>query len=202
MLYSVRGNLIHIEPKVAVVECGGVGFKCHITMNTARQLPSLGSETTLYTIMNVREDAIELFGFADQAELSCFRQLTSISGVGPKAALAILSELSPEKVALAVASGDYKTLTRAQGVGPKLAQRIALELKDKVSKLQASGGIELTQEAIQASANASGNAAEAVSALTVLGFTAGEASIAIGKLDSALPVEILVRDALKALARR
>lgn len=200
MLYSVRGKLTHMEPRMAVIECGGVGFKCNITMTTARQLPSLGSEAMLYTIMNVREDAIELFGFADQAELSCFKQLTSVTGVGPKAAVAILSELSPERVALAAASGDYKTLTKAQGVGPKLAQRIVLELKDKVSALQASGGMDILQGAGVVSA--AGNASEAVNALTVLGFTVGEASAAVGKLDSALPVEALVRDALKSLAKR
>ena len=199
MLYSVRGKLIQLERRAAVIECGGVGFYCHITMNTARQMPSLGSEATLYTIMNVREDAIELFGFAGQAELSCFRQLTAISGVGPKAALAILSELSPEKVALAAAGGDYKTLTRAQGVGPKLAQRIVLELKDKVSALQATG-VELPASAGVPSA--AGAAAEAVSALTMLGFSASEASAAVGRLDSSLPVETLVREALKTLGRR
>lgn len=199
MLYSVRGKLIHAEPRVAVIECGGVGFKCHITMTTARQLPSLNSEAMLYTIMNVREDAIELFGFADQAELGCFKQLTSVSGVGPKAALAILSELTPERVALAAASGDYKALTKAQGVGPKLAQRVVLELKDKVSALQTSGGISMPQGGGVPSA--AGNAAEAVSALTMLGFTAGEASVAVGKLDSSLSVEALVHDALKSLAR-
>ncbi|MPN21687.1 Holliday junction ATP-dependent DNA helicase RuvA [bioreactor metagenome] len=86
MLYSVRGKLVHMEPRVAVIECGGVGFRCHITMTTARQLPPLGSEAMLYTIMNVREDAIELFGFSDQAELGCFKQLTSVTGVGPKVA--------------------------------------------------------------------------------------------------------------------
>lgn len=200
MLYSVKGTLIHVEPRTAVIECGGVGFLCNITMNTARQLPSLGSEAMLYTMMNVREDAIELFGFAGQAELNCFRQLTAISGVGPKAALAILSELSPEKVALAVAAGDFKTLTRAQGVGPKLAQRIVLEMKDKVGALQPSGGIDLSGGAGPVSA--AGSAAEAVSALTVLGFSASEASAAVGRLDSALPVETLVREALKALAKR
>ena len=97
MLYSVRGTLIHMEPRIAVVECGGVGFRCYITMNTARQLPKVGEEASLYTMMSVREDAIELFGFADQGELECFKQLTSISGVGPKAAVAVLSELSPER---------------------------------------------------------------------------------------------------------
>ena len=135
MLYSLRGELLHIEPKMAVICCGGVGFRCQITMNTARQLPSVGSEAMLYTMMNVREDAIELFGFADQGELNCFKQLIGITGVGPKAANAILSEMSPERVAMAVAAGDYKSLTRAQGVGPKLAQRIVLEMKDKVGAL-------------------------------------------------------------------
>jgi Holliday junction DNA helicase RuvA len=200
MLYSVKGELLHVEPKMAVVCCGGVGFRLQITMNTARQLPSIGSEAMLYTMMNVREDAIELFGFASQEELVSFKQLTSISGVGPKVGLSILSELSPEKVALAVAAGDYKALTKAAGVGPKLAQRIVLELKDKVQALSTSaGGFEMPTGGV---VSAAGNAAQAVDALTVLGFTAGEASAAVGKLDSALPVETLVRDALKMLARR
>ena len=98
MFYSVRGELIHAEARMAVVECGGVGFRCHITMNTARQLPAVGEEVLLYTMLSVREDALELFGFADQAELNCFRQLTAVSGVGPKAAAAVLSELSPEQI--------------------------------------------------------------------------------------------------------
>lgn len=201
MLYCVKGELIHLEPRMAVVSCSGVGFRLQITMNTARQMPSIGSEAMLYTFMNVREDAIELFGFADQGEMTCFKQLTAISGVGPKAGLSILSELTPERVALAVASGDYKALTKAAGVGPKLAQRIVLELKDKVgANLAASaGGTELPAAV---TVSASSNAAQAVDALTVLGFTAGEASQAVGRLDSALPVETLVRDALKMLARR
>ena len=201
MLYSVKGELIHLEPRVAVVCGGGVGVRCQITTNTARQLPSVGGEVMLYTIMNVREDAIELFGFADQNELMSFKQLTAISGVGPKVGLSILSELSPEKVALSVAAGDYKALTKAAGVGPKLAQRIVLEMKDKVKALTStSGGVDLS--ANSGIVSAAGNAAQAVDALTVLGFTAGEASAAVGKLDSTLPVEVLVRDALKMLARR
>ncbi len=201
MLYSVKGELIHLEPRVAVISCGGVGFRCQITMNTARQMPAIGGEAMLYTIMNVREDAIELFGFADQNELACFKQLTAISGVGPKVGISILSELSPERVALAVAAGDFKALTKAAGVGPKLAQRIVLEMKDKVSALGTSGGGGMEIPA-GAAVSASTNAAQAVDALTVLGFTAGEASAAVGKLDSSLPVETLVRDALKMLARR
>ena len=198
MIYSIKGTLTHIEPKLAVVDCGGVGFACHITMNTARQLPPQGQEVQLYTILNVREDAMELFGFAETAERQCFQQLTGITGVGPKAALAILSELSPEKLALAVAAGDHKTITRAQGVGPKLAQRVVLELKDKVGALQTSGDFEMPAGPV----SAAGNAAEAVNALTVLGFSASEASAAVGKLDSALPVNELVRQALKNLARK
>ncbi len=198
MLYSVRGTLVHLEPRMAVVECSGVGFRCQITMNTARQLPALGAEALLYTILNVREDAMELFGFADQSELRCFQQLTAVSGVGPKAAIAILSELSPDRIAIAVAGGDYKSLTRAQGVGPKLAQRIVLELKDKVGAMPSTDGGGMPEGVV----SAAGNAAEAVNALTVLGFSAGEASAAVGRLDSGLPVNELVRLALKSLAAR
>lgn len=199
MIYSVRGKLIHADPKLAVIECGGVGMACQITLNTARQLPSVGSETMLYTMMNVREDAIELFGFAEQDELASFKMLTTVSGVGPKVGIAILSELTPERVALAVAAGDHKALTKASGVGPKLAQRIVLELKDKCALPTGNGGVEMPQTG---PTSAAGNAAEAVSALTVLGFSAGEAAAAVGKLDSTLPVEALVRGALRLLANK
>ena len=204
MLYCVKGELLKLEPRMAVVMCGGVGFRLQITMNTARQMPAIGSEALLYTEMVVREDAMELFGFADQNELTCFKQLTAISGVGPKVGISILSELTPERVALAVAAGDYKALTKAAGVGPKLAQRIVLELKDKVGGLATSGGVDMggISAPVAGIVSAAGNATQAVEALTVLGFTAGEASAAVGKLDSSLPVETLVRDALKMLARR
>ncbi len=194
MIYSVKGKLIYLDPQTAVVECGGVGFRCQITMNTAREMPPVGEEARLFTYMNVREDAIELFGFADKSEMDCFKQLISISGVGPKAATAILSEMTPDKVALAAATGDYKAFTKAQGVGGKTAQRIVLELKDKVKGFTSEmpmqpGGV----------ASVSGNAEAAVSALTMLGFTAGEASAAVGKLDSSKPVEVLIKEALKSL---
>ncbi|MBQ9414665.1 MAG: Holliday junction branch migration protein RuvA, partial [Clostridia bacterium] len=150
------------------------------------------------TMMNVREDAIELFGFADKRELDCFKQLTSITGVGPKAGIAVLSELSPEKVALAVAAGDHKAFTRAPGVGPKLAQRIVLEMKDKVAALAPSDGVDIGSGTVSISV---GNAAEAVRALSVLGFSQSEAAAAVGKLDETLGVEELVRGALKSLAK-
>ena len=137
MLYSVRGKLIQTTATCAVVECGGVGFLCQTTLNTLKTLKP-GSEVMLYTYLNVREDAMELFGFATKTELDTFKTLISVSGVGPKAGLALLSELSPEQVAMAIATDDVKTITRAQGIGKKIAQRIVLELKDKLAKAAAS----------------------------------------------------------------
>lgn len=198
MLYRLRGSLIHIEPSFAVIECAGVGYKCYTTMNTQRSLPAIGKEAVLYTHMNVREDAVDLFGFSSLAELNCFKLLTSVSGVGPKVGLAILSVLSPEQVAVAVAAGDFKTLTMAQGVGNKLAQRVILELKDKLKAL--GGGEEVTAAA--GVVNAAGNAAEAMNALTVLGYTPSDVSPVVAKFDSSLPVEELIRLTLKAMAGR
>ncbi|MCH3972450.1 MAG: Holliday junction branch migration protein RuvA [Oscillospiraceae bacterium] len=195
MFYSLKGILTHIEPNVAVVECGGVGFLCRTTMNTQKVLPPLGQETKLYTHLNVREDALELFGFATQAELNCFKMLTNISGVGPKAGLSILSVLTPEQVAAAAATGDSKAFTRASGVGPKLGQRIVLEMKDKVKSMQAADPGFLQSTGVP---SAAGNAEAAVNALTVLGYSVSEASGAVAKLDSSLPVEELIRQALKS----
>ena len=198
MLYRLRGSLIHTEPSFAVIECAGVGYKCYTTMNTQRSLPAIGKEAVLYTHMNVREDAVDLFGFSSLAELNCFKLLTSVSGVGPKVGVAILSVLSPEQVAVAVAAGDFKTLTMAQGVGNKLAQRVILELKDKLKAL--GGGEEVTAAA--GVVNAAGNAAEAMNALTVLGYTPSDVAPVVAKFDSSLPVEELIRLTLKAMAGR
>ena len=198
MLYRLRGSLIHTEPSFAVIECAGVGYKCYTTMNTQRSLPAIGKEAVLYTHMNVREDAVDLFGFSSLAELNFFKLLTSVSGVGPKVGLAILSVLSPEQVAVAVAAGDFKTLTMAQGVGNKLAQRVILELKDKLKAL--GGGEEVTAAA--GVVNAAGNAAEAMNALTVLGYTPSDVAPVVAKFDSSLPVEELIRLTLKAMAGR
>ena len=198
MLYRLRGSLIHTEPSFAVIECAGVGYKCYTTMNAQRSLPAIGKEAVLYTHMNVREDAVDLFGFSSLAELNCFKLLTSVSGVGPKVGLAILSVLSPEQVAVAVAAGDFKTLTMAQGVGNKLAQRVILELKDKLKAL--GGGEEVTAAA--GVVNAAGNAAEAMNALTVLGYTPSDVAPVVAQFDSSLPVEELIRLTLKAMAGR
>ncbi|ARP49906.1 MULTISPECIES: Holliday junction branch migration protein RuvA [Caproicibacterium] len=196
MFYSLKGTLTHIEPNIAVIECAGVGFLCRTTMNTQKALPQLGQEAKLYTHLNVREDALELFGFATKAELNCFKMLTTISGVGPKAGLSILSVLTPEQVAAAAATGDSKAFTRANGVGPKLGQRIVLEMKDKVKSMQAADPSLLQQPTGVLSA--AGNAEAAVNALTVLGYSVSEANSAVAKLDSSLPVEELIRLALKS----
>ena len=202
MIYSVNGTLIHTEPGAAVVECGGVGFKCLTSMGTLRTLPAPGAQVKLYTKLNVREDAMDLFGFATQAELNCFQLLTSVSGVGPRVALSILSELSPEKLALAVAAGDSKALTRANGVGAKLAQRIALELKDKVKQLGAPGAAPAGPVGESGPVSAAGNAANAVAALAVLGYTPSEAASVVAKFDSALPTEELIRLSLREMGSR
>lgn len=196
MFYRLRGTLIHSEPGMAAVECGGVAFKCLTSMNTLRALPRQGEEAVLYTHLNVREDALDLFGFATIAELNCFKMLTGVSGVGPKVGLAILSELTPEQVALAVATGDSKSLTRASGVGTKLAQRIALELRDKVKNLQSGGG---ASAPAVGQVSASSNAAAAVNALAVLGYQPADAAAVVAKFDSSLSVEELIRLSLKAM---
>ena len=199
MFYSLKGILIHTEPSLAVVECGGVGFKCSTTLNTQRELPKIGEQVTLYTHLNVREDALDLFGFATTAELNCFKMLTGVSGVGPKVGLAILSELAPEQVAMAVATGDSKTLTRASGVGNKLAQRIILELRDKVKGMEMSGNSGFSAAGVVSAAS---NAAEAVNALAVLGYSPTDVAAVVGKFDSSLSVEELIRLSLKAMGSK
>ncbi len=200
MLYSVKGKLIHTTSSSAVVECGGVGFNCQTTINTLKTL-KMNTEVTLFTYLNVREDAMELFGFATKAELDTFKTLISVTGVGPKAGLAVLSELSPEQVAMAIATDDIKTITRAQGIGKKIAQRIILELKDKLAK---SVSADSSMSAVQAGAvNAvSGNIPKAIEALGVLGYSPSDVSPVLATLDSSLPVEQLIAQTLKQMGRQ
>ncbi len=200
MFYSVRGKLIHMDSSTAVVECGGVGYNCQTTMNTLKNL-RLGDEVTLFTYLNVREDAMELFGFSAKTELDTFKTLIGVSGVGPKAGLAILSELSPEQVAMAIATDDVKTITRAQGVGKKIAQRIVLELKDKLAKSLSSEDTSLPSAAAAANA-AMGNIPKAIEALGVLGYSPADVSGILATMDSALPVEQLIAQTLRQMGRQ
>jgi len=203
MFYSLKGTLTYIEPGITVIECGGVGFKCLTSMQTQKKLPKIGETVTLYTHMNVREDALDLFGFTTLSEQSCFKLLIGISGVGPKAALAILSELSPDELALALASGNTKAITKAQGVGPKLAQRIIVELKDKVlPTTSGSSDSFLPMETSGGAISFSNNVKEAINALTVLGYQQQDAAKVVASLDCTLSVEELIRQALKKFSGR
>ncbi len=195
MIYSLRGTLLFTDPSSAVIECGGVGYKCAVTVNTLRQLPKIGSEAMIFTYMNVREDAVDLFGFASEDELASFKLLIAVNGVGPKAALAILSELTPEKLAFAIAGGDVKAITKAPGVGPKLAQRIVLELKDRVLP----GGAPAEVNGSGTVLEGSSDLAQAVGALVALGYAQSEAASAVAKTDTSQPVEQIIKDALKHL---
>lgn len=196
MIYSVKGTLVHIESGFAVVECAGIGYRVNTTLVTQRNL-KLNTTVTLFTYMHVREDAVELFGFYTKEELSTFKLLISISGVGPKVALAILSELSSEMIALSVSSGDYKTLTRASGVGPKLAQRIVLELKDKIKGISVdSADSVVTKGSVIAD---TGNIPKAVQALAVLGYSAADVTPILSQLDPSLTVEQLISATLKQM---
>lgn len=196
MYYSLRGEVIHLETGIAVIECGGVGYKCQTTSNTQRNL-SIGAQAKLFTYLNVREDAMELYGFYTKEELSAYKTLIGVSGVGPKVGLAILSSLTPSQVSLAVASGDVKTITTAQGVGKKLAQRIILELKDKFN-------IGASQDtAVSNTVNVTaGNVPKAIEALTVLGYSSSDVAPFISTLDESLPVEKLIGETLKLMGKR
>ena len=198
MIASLRGKLIYTDNAVAVVECGGVGYKCFVTKNTLYNLPQKNEEVFLHTYMVVREDAMDLYGFESVEELDAFKLITSVNGVGTKIGLALLSEFTASQLTLYIASNDPKALTAASGVGIKLAQRIVLELKDKVGSLTSGETLE-----IKAVGNATlnSNTKEAVAALVSLGYSKSEASLAVGKLDMSLPTEELIKLALKTLAR-
>lgn len=200
MIYSVNGVVTLVEPYHVVVDCGGIGYSVKTSMTTLSKLPSVGEKTILFTYLHVREDILDLYGFSERTELLSFKMLISISGVGPKAAIAILSDLTPEKFALCVASGDAKALTVAQGIGLKTAQRIVLELKDKVAKEQVASGV--VGENISSIKEGSGNGAEAISALEVLGYGRSDATQIVSKLDPNMSVEDMIKEGLKALASK
>ncbi len=198
MIYCVTGKLIHTEPELAVVSCSGVGFACRTSMNTLMKISSQ-NEVTLYTHLTIRErdETAELFGFATQEELNWFRMLTSVSGVGAKAAIAILSSMSGGDLAVAIASGDAKAFTKIKGLGTKTAQRIVLELKSKVTSDQSMFGVTEDYSSVQSEGS---SAAEATQALVALGYTQSEAATAIAKMGKDLSVEEYIKGALKALS--
>lgn len=198
MFYSLNGELIHIEQGMCAIECCGVAYKCFVTINTQRKLPKVGGKVKLFTYLSVKEDAMDLFGFYSQGELNCFKILTSVSGVGVKMGLSILSEFSPEQIAAIIVSEDSKTLTRASGVGNKLAQRIILELKDKLKNVSSQSSVSMNIGVVSASNNIS----QAITALIVLGYSSAEATSMVNKFDASLSVEELIRLSLKSMAGR
>ncbi len=199
MIATLNGKLIIKELNYVVVECGGVGIKCFVTQNTHTTIGNIGENVFLYTYLVVREDALDLYGFSDSDELEVFKLITSVSGVGSKIGLAILSEFTSDKIMLYIASGDAKSLTAASGVGIKLAQRIVLELKDKVGSISV-GNTAIDFKAV-GNANANLSSKEAIEALVSLGYSQSEASLAVGKLDPSLDTNDLIKLALKSLAR-
>lgn len=202
MIYCLNGKLIKKTLDMVVISCAGVGYQVLVPASVAAALPAVGGEAMLYTMMNVTETDVTLFGFATEEQQTCFKMLTAVSGVGPKVGLAILNVLSPERIALAASAGDHKAFTAANGVGPKLAQRITLELKDKVGKGLAEGLSLGDVGGMGAPAAAGGALSQAIAALTSLGYSAGEAAAAVAKLDESLPVEEMIKLALRGMARR
>ena len=202
MFYSLTGNIVHTDLSSVAIECSGVAFRCQTSAFTLRDVEGT-KKATLYTYLNVREDALDLFGFSSEYELDWFKLLIGVTGVGPKAALAILSELTPEKLALCNSAGDVKAITKAQGVGPKIAQRVILELKEKAkSAVSMSGSDNSGMLDDISAANDMPNTSEAIAALTMLGYTQTEASVAVSKIDPTLPVEVIIKQALKLLSRQ
>lgn len=198
MIYCLTGEIVKKTLDSVVISCGGVGYLAQVPAAVGASLPGAGGKATLYTVMSVTENDVSLYGFASEEQRSCFKMLTAVSGVGPKAGLAILSVMSPEKVALAASSGDHKAFTAASGVGPKLAQRIALELKDKVGK----GLVDGTGFAAGAAAPITASAAgQAVAALAALGYSASDAAAAVSRIDETLPVQDIIKLALRGLSR-
>lgn len=201
MFYYLDGTVAELLPNLAVMDCGGVGYACKTTNNTLARLTK-GQRAKLYTYLHVAEGVFELYGFSSPSELSSFKMLIGVSGVGPKAGLAVLSAGTPESLAMAIVTGDEKALTAAPGIGKKIAQRIILELKDKVAK-EAVGGIDFSGGAgTPAAAVFSNKATEAAQALSVLGYSSAEVSQALKGVDvEGLPLEEIIRQSLKKMVK-
>ena len=200
MLYYVSGTVTVLEPGLAVIDCGGVGYGCRVTAYTAGQL-KLNQKARLYITESIREDAFDLYGFSSREEQRCYELLTSVNGVGPKAAMAILSSGGPQNFTLAVMTGDEKMLTVAQGIGKKIAQRIILELKDKIG----GSDVELDFSAgapVSAPEQPGSNVALARAALQELGYSPAEISTALKGVDPNASTEEMVRHALRAMVMK
>ena len=200
MIYCLTGKVVKKTLDTVVISCAGVGYLATVPASVSAALPGAGGEATLYTVMNVTENDVSLFGFESEAQRESFLLLTGVSGVGPKVGVAILNVLTPDRVALAISAGDHNAFTAANGVGPKLAQRIVLELKDKVGRGLVEG-VQLSDIAGAGAAPAAG-ASQAIAALVSLGYSQSEAALAVAKADETLPVEEIIKIALRSMAGR
>lgn len=201
MFYYLDGTVAELLPYLAVIDCGGVGYACKTTNNTLSRLKK-GQKGRVYTYLNVGEGIFDLYGFATQNELNSFKMLLGVSGVGPKAALAILSVGTPETLAIAIVTGDEKALTAAPGIGKKIAQRIILELKDKMAKETAAGLDFSGGKGTPAAPVFSSKATEAAQALAVLGYSSQEAAAALKGIDvEGLPLEEIIRQSLRKMVK-
>ena len=199
MLYYLSGTVTVLEPGLAVIDCGGVGYGCRVTAYTASQL-KLNAAAKLFITESIREDAFDLYGFASREEQRCYELLTAVNGVGPKAAMAILSAGGPQNFTLAVMTGDEKMLTAAQGVGKKLAQRIILELRDKIGG--ASMELDFSGGPVAAPVQQGSNLALANAALQELGYSPAEINAALKGVDPQASTEDMVRHALRAMVMK
>jgi len=199
MIYYVSGPVTVLEPGLAVIDCGGVGYGCRVTAYTSAQL-KLNQNARLYITESIREDAHDLYGFISKEEQRCYELLVSVNGVGPKAAMAILSSGGPQNFTLAVMTGNDKMLTAAQGVGKKIAQRIILELKDKLGG--AGTELDFSAGAPAVPAQSGNNAALAHAALQELGYSAAEINAALKGVDPKATTEEMVRYALRAMVMK
>ncbi len=202
MFYYLKGKLVYTDPTTAVIDCGGVGYKLSVSQNTLAKLSRLGEEVTLYTHMSVKEDAVELLGFYTTEELAAFKLLITVSGIGPKGAMSVLSVMTPEKFALAVSMGDTKAISKAPGVGGKTAARIVLELKDKIAKTLPTGAPEPDDDLDFADVSPKNNTEEAITALMVLGYTRAEAQAALKGVGADLSLEEMITAALRKMAAK
>ncbi|MBO5262202.1 MAG: Holliday junction branch migration protein RuvA [Clostridia bacterium] len=201
MIYHLNGTLELCEEGSCVIDCGGVGYKLFVSDNTYTSIVGqVGSKMKLLTYMQVREDAVELYGFKTNDELSAFKLLITVSGVGPKAAMSILSLLTPDKLSLAICSEDTKTISKASGIGAKTAARVVLELKDKIAK-QVFATTDSSLPQAQISIGKSSNLTEALDALVVLGYSKAEAQRALGGIDPSLDVTKIIPLALSKLLK-
>ncbi len=199
MICTLNGTLIYNDSECMVIECGGVGFKCYTTTTSSKSAGLIGSQVRVYTHLLVRDDAFDLYAFSNRGELEFFKLLIGVSGVGPKAAVSILSMLNIQQLALAIAAGDVKTITTANGIGKKSAERIVLDLKDKVSGISSSD--DLSSIADTTSADDTSAVTETIEALVSLGYSRSDSARVVAKLNNGMSPDDMLRAALRELAK-